>query len=285
VFLANLLVRRVQHGIALRSLKKKVAFRSWDFSRFKTSDTLFILASGASIADLAPEQLALIRRHDSVGFNFWLLHPLVPTYLILEFLPECQRSDQLWANLNLRATEYAEVPIIFKYSAALVQQIGKIPRALRHVYLARHLSIPGKGVRGLSLWLRLLDRWGLFSGATNGLILFRQASLSWLLVFALRLGYRRIVYCGADLKSPEYFFEADGAFARSRGLHVPTREFTTVSHPTNIATHCSGGLTIADVLSIFDDEVLSRRGARIFVGASTSALSPRFPVFPWREDR
>lgn len=282
VFLANLFLRQVQHQFARRSLARKKPFRGWDFAARKSSHTLFVLASGASIAALSREQLAEIRRHDSVGFNFWLLHQLVPTYLVVEFLPDSDRSEHLWQNLAGRAADYAEVPVIFKYSPTLARQVDRIPDALGCISLSHHLSIPGESRAGLARWLRLLDRAGLLSGRLpRGVMLFRQASLSWLLVFALRLGYRNIVFCGADLNTPRYFFEVDDTFPRSRGLSLPPREFATASHPTNIAGQCAGGVTIEEVLALFAEEVLARHGVCLFLGSSSSALYPRFPLYPW----
>ena len=51
-----------------------------DLHTYKRSDTLIVLGSGASINDISPERWKAIARHDSVGFNFWPIHPFVPTY-------------------------------------------------------------------------------------------------------------------------------------------------------------------------------------------------------------
>ena len=269
---------KIQHRLGFR---KKI---TRDLREFKKSDTLFILGSGVSILELSKTQLAEIQEHDSFGFNFWLLHKFVPTYYTAEFKPNSDRSDMLWENLAVRAEEYSDTPVFFKYSKTFRQQREKIPEQLKERYLTSHLSIPGMRESSFRNWLKFLDRTGLLAGKTlGGLILFRQASLSWLLVFALRLNYKKIIFCGVDLNSPSYFYDVDSPCCSQKGLFVPEAGFTTPVHPTNNVAECKSGLPISKIVEIFDRDIFPRHKVKLFIGSESSALYPMLPLYQWQE--
>jgi len=282
IFFGNLLLRCVKHLYIQSSFRSAFGSKRWRLQHFKNSDTLFILGSGESIAGYTEKQFEEIKRHDSVGFNFWLLHPHVPTYYIAEFQPESERSNLLWKNLSRRAPDYSEIPIIFKYSTTFWNERQLMPKALKQVFVASSMSIPGMARKSLSRWVTMLDSLKIFNKVLpGGLILYRQASLSWLLIFAMQLGYKKIVLCGVDLNTPRYFYEISPDFCLKQGLLIPPADFTTPIHPTNNPSHCSGGLPITDVLHVMDDILLKKRGIEIYIGAESSALYPGFSVYDW----
>jgi hypothetical protein len=284
IFIGNIFLRWIKHLYIQKICQSALRAKKWNLHQFKHSDTLFILASGQSIAGYSKDQFAEINRHDSVGFNFWLLHPFVPTYYIGEFLPDSERSNLLWKNLSMRALDYCRIPVILKYSSAFWHDRHLLPKALQEVFIASHLSIPGMSRGSLSRWLKILDRFNVLCGwLPAGLIVFRQASLSWLLIFALKLGYKKIVLCGVDLNTPKYFYDIETGFCQERGLFIPPSEFSSAVHPTNNPLNCSGSLAITDVLHIMDETLFKKRGAEIFVGAESSALFPGFPLYPWQD--
>lgn len=284
IFLANLLIRSIRHRIIQNRCRSSIGASAWgNLHGTKRSETLFVLGSGQSIAFYSDRQFEEIKRHDSAGFNFWLLHPLVPTYYIGEFKEASERSGLLWKNLAMRAEEYRNTPVIFKYSRTFWEERRLVPRPLDRIFVAGQLSIPGMTRNSLLRWLKLLDYFNIFASLLpGGLILYRQASLSWLLVFALQFGYRKIVMCGVDLNSPEYFYEVDGHFCRFRGLHIPPAGFNTSIHPTNVPEYCAGSLPITEVLLLMNKVLLQKRGIELYVGSESSALCPAIPVYPWQ---
>jgi len=284
IFLGNLFVRSIRHFLIQRRALDTIGARPWDMQPFRTSETLFVLGSGASIASYSERQFSQIRINNSIGFNFWLLHEHVPTYYVAEFMSGSQRSDTLWRNLQRRANDYANTPVIMKYSRACWEQRKNIPEVFTKLFVASHLSVPGNDGLSFARWLRFLDRFGLLTGSLpSGLILFRQASLSWLLVFAMQQGYRTIVLCGVDLNSPYYFYDLNQRYSREKGLEIPPAEFAAPIHPTNDARRCTGGLTISEVLRIMDDVLLKSRGIKLYIGSLDSALHPQFPLYPWNQ--
>ena len=283
IFLINLPFRYLRHQLLLREGNLKFGAKKWDLGSRKTSDTLFILGSGASIAQYKKSQFSEISKHDSIGFNFWLLHPFVPTYYVAEFLPNSIRSELLWKNLCVRASDYSHTSVILKYSKTLWKEKRNIPKSLQNIFLSSHISIPGNSTRTFSRWLGFLEGVGALSGKLfNGFIVFRQASISWLIVFALRLNYKNIILCGVDLNSSDYFYEIDQSFVQERGLFEPPSEFESNVHPTNDASKCDG-LTISQILAVMEKKILRKRGVKLFVGAEQSALYPQLPVYKWSD--
>lgn len=285
IFLLNLLLRHARHSLNTMKIQKKgvAIVTDWNFEKYKTSETLFILGSGASIADYADEQFNLIKRNDSVGFNFWLLHEFIPTFFTFEISDHSSRSQSLWKNLQLRSEDYRQVPVIFKYSSAIEQKCGLIPHDMERIFLATSLSIPGFSDHVFKTWLLFLQGKSFFNpNKTGKTILYRQASLSWLITFALYMGYKEIVLCGVDLNCRDYFYDRDDSYVRENNLELPDPGFVGEQHPTE-----SGELSILDtpiskILKITKEVVLDKQGVNLWVGSSSSALYPDIPLYEWR---
>ena len=209
VFIANLCLKEFRYLVSRRRASQFCRYHNIHLlKKYKTSDTLFILGSGSSISAYTQAQFNHIANHDSVGFNFWLLHEFVPTFYTAEFIPKSSRSEALWYNLDRRKEDYKNTHIIYKYSQAFKDQISLMPRGLKRKYLTSQLNIPGMSGRSIQRWFTVLDALGFFSpNSRSQCMLYRQASLSWFLSLALRLEYQNVVLCGVDLNSTDYFFD------------------------------------------------------------------------------
>lgn len=283
IFLANLKLRNIRHRINQQKVSSKVQLNPvWNVERYKKSDTLFILGSGASIASYSDKQFERIGQHDSIGFNFWLLHEFIPTFITLEFIENSDRSDSLWRNLNKRKEDYENVPIIFKYSNAFLNQCSQVPSQLKEVYLASCLSIPGKHENVLERWIKYLNAKGYFSPKNKSQnILYRQASLSWLISFALQLEYKHIVFCGVDLNSPEYFYELNSEYILKNALDIPVSGFVGDKHPTESIELSVVHTPISRVLKLSQDLILDGQAVQLWIGSKNSALYPDIPAYEW----
>ena len=248
-----------------------------DVSRHRTSSTLFILGSGASINRITAEQWALIRAHDSMGVSFWPLHEFVPTYLCLEGPPP-DRADAMYGLLAARADEYRGVPMITKGGAQRFVK-ERFPAQLRpNLYYSRQMIVPGRDeteFRRSLRWLmalRLLD-------PTRELdeVPMTRSSLTYTLFIAVALGYRTVVLCGIDLKSTGYFYSEPGAPAVKHPELVPHTGQAGKVHLTFDPVHHP--LTIDKIVRAVRDEVYTPIGARLFIGSRESALYPELPYF------
>lgn len=283
VFIANLYSRRLRYKFNFSRVGKKINLKSTrELTKFKSSDTLFILGSGESIAKYPGWYFDNISQHDSIGFNFWLLHKFVPTFYVGEVKEDCQRSQDLWENLRARSREYKNTPIIFKYNKAFLEQSIDMPNSLKELFILNYLNIPGKSLSELGKWLTYLDRRGYFGKKDfRGTILFRQASLSWLLVFAVHLGYKKIVLCGVDLNTPKYFFDIPSSVNVHEGMKIPDPGFEEKVHPTFNADLCQSGLAIPEILEIMNQSILENKNIELLVASETSALFPQLPLYNW----
>lgn len=248
-----------------------------DVSRHRTSSTLFILGSGASINRMTSAQWDRIRAHDSMGVSFWPLHEFVPTYLCLEGPPP-DRADALYGLLEARADEYAGVPIITKGGAQRFEK-DRFPPALRpNLYYSRQMVVPGRSeaeFRRSLRWLmalRLLD-----PGRELDEVPMTRSSLTYTLFIAAAMGYRTIVLCGIDLKSTGYFYAEKGAPGVKHPELVPHTGQAGPVHLTFDPTQHP--LTIDKVVRAVRDEVFEPRGVELYIGSRESALYPDLPYY------
>lgn len=270
-------------SVRVRKLAKqrgaKIA-RTLDFVPYKRSDTLFLLGSGATILDMNEMHWQHVSSHDSLGFNFWLLHPFVPTFYVGE-VPRHTRGDAYLHALKNRATNYCRTFMVFKYRQSLVEKYELIRRVVGTVSIAKTLNVPGNNRRGVSQWLRILQSSGIL---THSDVFFsRTASIDWLTLFAAKLGYKAIVLCGVDLNNTNYFFEHAPGNYTQQGFLVPESGQLGAIHKTSDPERCYGGVPIQEVLQLIQDIVLSPRGIALFIADSRSALYPQLPLYPWPE--
>lgn len=246
--------------------------------RLVASDTLFVLGSGGSIAGI--RRWEYVREHDSVGFNFWLLHDFVPDFYFTEAPRDESDRECLIRNLRRVQGRYKDVTFFNKV------RVGSdgIDSVLAECRLAHHSLVPvafgassPKELRGLARRYR-------------GSILMRHlffncqgvATVELAVLFGWTLGYKKIVLCGVDLTDTKYFFEQpqyEGLAARG---FLPTNHSATGSvHKTNDPYRAWGGVTVTEVLRVFQQEVL-RQGCQIYVESGTSSLAGIFPVHSLR---
>ena len=79
--------------------------------KYKKSDTLFILGSGSTINKISDKQWGKIDDHDSIGFNFWLVHDFVPDFFKfeLDLSGESNRTDLFLKILDEKWQKYKKL--------------------------------------------------------------------------------------------------------------------------------------------------------------------------------
>jgi hypothetical protein len=111
-------------------------FRLAEASARKTSDTLVVLGSGRSVCRLdAADWQRIGRDHDTLGLNFWMLHPFTPTFYQFEAgpTPECTRQFEDF--LAERASRMRDVLMLYKDLERHRLDLSRLPPAapLKHV--------------------------------------------------------------------------------------------------------------------------------------------------------
>lgn len=244
-------------------------------ARKKTSDTLFILGSGSSVADLTPDDFAYIRTHDSLGLNFWLIHEFVPTWHMMEPSHHLARNEVMHRLLKRKAEQLRDVPLIMQYR--LCKQLGigldMVPRELHdNLYLHAPWSLATTDPNQLGHWLRNW-KWAHRLGLADlDRLVHHRASLNLAVLFAACCGYRRIVLIGVDLNTTDYFWERNA----DRYAHCP--------QPGNVekgAVHMtadpkltpqSGALPVTEYLPLLNQVLLKPRGIQLLAANPRSRL-------------
>jgi len=285
VFLPNLILRYFKHLQRLKRYKKLGFNKTFPFQKitqYKHTDTLFILGSGSSINKINGHQWKIIENNDSVGFNFWLIHDFIPTFYVAELKGDDERISLFYRNLNIKIEQYKNIPFLLKYREEPGLFDLNLLSQLNCVCISSPISIPGINKEAFAKWISLLDLIKTFSkNAINGFIPFKQASVSWLIIFALKLGYKNIVLCGIDLNTTEYFFEQNKTYYLKKNILIPPSGQDGKVHMTNDPDHCDGDLIIKDVIDVLYRKLLRRKNINLYVGSSSSALYPDIPLYSW----
>ncbi|MDA8094330.1 MAG: hypothetical protein M0T84_10540 [Betaproteobacteria bacterium] len=247
----------------------------------KRSDTLFILGSGASVLTYGDDEWAKIAAADSLGFNYWIVHPFVPTHYVFELTKLEWDLACISQNLAVRGDVTSQAALYMKDAerfdpATIHAAVEALPRfGGNALHLMWEAEIPGDTLPEFARAVASLERMGCFSGA-GWAVPRKRATLFFAVNLAVRAGYRQIVLCGVDLNNTRYFFKSEG-FAAAAGLCIPPDYQSGPVHKTNDPTH--GEVTIGAILDVYDRLVLQPRGIALSVAKSSSALHPRFPAY------
>ncbi len=265
---------------------------------FKTSDTLFIMGSGASILDLPNEAWQAIRAADSMGINFWLYHDHVPTWYTCEVPRNPEYAASLMTLLKLRKNDYRNTCLLLKDVTKLDERCphwtSEFPLGdMNHIYTLFMLGVRGRTAGSLRFFLRWYRRLGYFrrNEMLWGLPM-KRATIFMAMSFALMAGYRRIVLCGVDLSNPDYFYHHPKYVGN--GMPAPpelqrssqalaetfTKHGLKFRQMPNPAVHITidpalNPLPMDEIIHAFNEEVLKPEGVELFVALPSSKLYPR----------
>lgn len=276
----------------LRRLEKAGAgqrLSALPFDEVRTSDTVFVLGTGASINRFPEDWWKVIRRHDSIGMNFFLLHEHVPTFHVMENAGQERRK--LLEIRYARRQDYAGVPLIMKtqLSNLSLRRVGTRfddlmalhPAVRANTYFSVDFLAPGTTVSEAAASYQHLRQLGFWTPKPRFTMLSkRRGSVTYIINLAVRAGYRRIVLCGVDLNHTEYFYDSRREELEAAGLPVPINDEIGQVHSTNDpANH---PVTVSDVILAIKEVALDPAGVDLLVAADTSALHPALSLFDWQ---
>ena len=203
-------------------------FIDLDMRTVKRSDTLFILASGSSINKISSARWDAIARHDSIGFNFWPIHPFIPNMYFVETIStDHPQMFELFCRVaRQRTKDYAAV-------IKVVTELRRVFPTMRFAgleefpgpwYTLRSFPVAASTEAEFAYGLRYLRSKASFDTADRINAVFKQAStLSSLIALAIRMQYRTIVLCGVDLNHSEYFYQDTVLYPKTASLEFSSR--------------------------------------------------------------
>jgi len=252
----------------------------------KTSDTVFVLGSGSSINAISEDRWQAIRRHDSFGFNFWLLHDHVPTFYTFEspnfddasgvarkvgetFARAAAQREQDYRNVFCLLTDLTAERFPFWHL---------LPRDFRkRLFTVQTLPVLARSRDELEASIRFLKAHGLFDQGAVDPVLKYRGTVSMVVALAAKLGYRNIVLCGIDLSDPAYFYQDPVRYPATVNLWSHAKAVSPV-HPSVVGLPMLR--PIDEILVVLQDMVLAPMGAQLYVENRSSALYPRIPLAP-----
>ena len=256
-------------------------FLDLDLRTVKRSDTLFILASGSSINKISPARWDVISRHDSIGFNFWPIHPFVPNIYFVEAIPTNDLYDMFEPFCRIarqRSKDYARViKVVTELRYAL--PAGRFAGSEEFPgpwFTLRSIPIAASTEAEFAYGLSYLRSKGMFAPIRRINAVFKQAStLSSVIALAIRMQYRALVLCGVDLKHSEYFYQDATLYPETASLEFSPRYG---SHATN--SLMPWRIPIESVILEMKRQLLDPAGIQIFVENRSSALWPKIDEVP-----
>ena len=274
---------------AIRRTTPLKALSSIDISSWVRSDTVFILGSGESINQISEDRWRAIGGHDSIGFNFWFLHPFVPTlYTTYAFDPDRYPPEhrdwghdvmkKMLAEATRRSEAYESVPkIIMHVGPGTRRMLDGLPAGfLRHSFTTHTHQGLARNEEELDRLLLYWRQRGAFSAQRRVRGLFKyRASVTQLISLAIAMGYRRIVLCGIDVSHSRYFY---GDVERYPSMAGFSSSPPLAAHIT--ATRTESSLDIVTVVRALREVVLLPQGIELYVENASSGLHPYVPEAP-----
>ena len=250
-----------------------------NLAALKRSDTLVVLGSGKSINDIPETFWPAVRRFDTAGMNFWLYHPFVPSLYFFEIStapPQRVTWGRFAAIARERAADYAAVP---KFATELhhSHQCAELPFPPEWSGTIQWLPtvpVPARSPEEFARGLARLRRQGIFGLGTE--LCFKQlTSLTQVLSVAAKLGYRRILLCGIDMTSAEYFYQDAQRYPRWHDVR-----FLDPAQPHPTAVPLEWRLPMQDVVREMRRQIFTPAGVEIYVQNASSGLHPEVPLMP-----
>lgn len=295
----RLLIRALPYPVFIRLfglLQRRVVWRQYErmlrwtnmrplthagLAEAKTSDTLFILGSGPSINAITAERWKRIAEHDTAAMNFWLIHPFVPKFYFYEEIVRNDSPEMHSAFVQLAHARCHDYTSTIKVASEVHWTEAEMTKSLPeqwgwNLFAALPVNIAARNETQLRYALDYLWQRGYFARSARFRSLVKYgSSLSMLLAFAVRMGYRNVVLCGIDLKTGAYFYQ-------DPELYPETRSLSFIDPKQKHLTYQRGPWLVPmdGVVKEMGAAVLEPAGVNLFVENRSSALWPEIPEAP-----
>jgi hypothetical protein len=250
-----------------------------DLRHLKGSDCVFILGSGPSINEISDACWSYITQHDTLGFNWWPLHRVVPKMYVFESIEtNCELFPYFMRMFEQRAHDYRHtVKIVSNVEDSDLkgQLLYAAPEEFKlNMYVGLGVPVIARNVEELRRGLRFIRKKGGFAPGSSARWLFKYGgSVTAMISLALCMGYKRIVLCGVDLGLQEYFYQNPKFYPESAHW-----EFAPRGQPHLTTRRLEYLVPAQEVIWTMDEEILRPMEVELLVLSKTSTLYPRVPA-------
>jgi len=250
-----------------------------DVKELKTSDTIFVLATGPSLNQLNSDHIKMIERHDSIGVSLsFLKKELTPTFL----MPPMESADPICSKLRQDIfspyrKQYNNV-IIFINKKALFRMVH--PRLTPYLFPEEAKCFYFCQTEGIQL-----EKKRPFNDSDFGKSLRYRGKLTAVLDLVSKLDYKNIVLLGVDLDKWSYFYENMGGkvaehlkntYAAAYGV-----EHVTEKNKKYVGMYPKAGKynTLDEYLYALRAYLKRKKDVNLFVGFKNNMLHPEIPAY------
>ncbi len=240
----------------------------------RTSDTLFILASGPTLGTLTEAQRAHVQEHDSFGFNYSFLYPIVPTYY------QCSYETKNWkpsfySDLFARCRDAYKDTVFFLIDKAVGVCLGH-PR-FAPLFFA---DAPKLYIHKQPPSISMAEKRD-FDASDFARTFYYRGSMTLILHHVVQLGYKNIVLIGVDPGSKYHFYSDYPEMERVEAIH--RKNFIVPGDkegPFEYMKPKPGRPQPMDVYLYAAEKYLrEEKGTQLYTWSSNNLLYPRIPAY------
>jgi hypothetical protein len=176
--------------------------------KYKTSDTIFILGSGPSINDISSKEWSHIKKHNSIGFNWWFVHDFVPTFYMFQ-----GAYENMLETLKDQHYKYKNTPFLIRGSGFAKGEFNYNDERLNllknnPIYYVREYPIATKCSIDPFLMFDYLESLGLMDfDKISDFVPKLKCTLGLLIPLCYQMGYKKIILCGMDMQNNDHFWD------------------------------------------------------------------------------
>jgi len=233
----------------------------------KKSETLVIFGTGTSINEINDDMFCRLAMFDTVGLNSFIMHDFIPDMYSVEYPASKEHFEKLFkkgyeskidkfsgCTFLTTSQSITQLQTREKYDGILDYMVSRMPN-LKFIDI---VQLYPKTVQSMQFLL-----WYSKMKISDGLWPHIRGSLSLMIFFGLKMGYKNIVLAGIDLDNRGQF----------HGFSFDDKSVTLETHKTNRTV---GKVLPIEAYIIF---LAKKSGTKFYVMSKSSRLCGRLPLF------
>ena len=245
--------------------------------KYKTSDTIFILGSGPSINDISPQDWKYVEQHDSIGFNWWIVHDFIPSLYMFQ-----AASTNMLELLKDKYSDYRNIPFLIRGSAFAKGEFDYEDERLNllksnPVYYIKEYPISSKCSIDINMLFNYMENLGFMTfGHIANFVPKWRSTLGLLISLSYQMGYQKIILCGMDMHDNGHFWDYEPYLELKKKYSLPDKD------KSNIATFTDERIspnTMPRYVYSLHDWMYNKNGVKIFVMNKKTLLYPEIDLY------